>query len=82
MNFTSFIFLSNRNEETFEFPFTDVIYPIDVLNEDNHNTSILYYFTRKDELKSIDDMKSMERKHKSNLTINPSKTFIRVLFNT
>jgi hypothetical protein len=63
-NFISDVFSSDEYEEKFEILYTDVIYPIDIFGENNRNTSILYHFTRKDELKSIDDMKSIDKQQK------------------
>jgi hypothetical protein len=64
MNLSSYVFSSNQFDDNFEILFTDVIYPIDVLNQNNENKSILYYFTKKDQLKAIDDYKSIDRKQK------------------
>jgi hypothetical protein len=60
MNLTSFVYSPDFIEEDFEISFTDVIYPIDI----TQNQSILYYFQRKDQLKAIEDAKSIERKDK------------------
>lgn len=70
MNFTTYIYPS----EKFEILFTDVIYPIDVFNENIRNTSILYYFERKDQLKTIDDMKAINRKQKVILPLINNKS--------
>jgi hypothetical protein len=64
MNITSYIYSSDPIDENFEISFTDVIYPIDIFNEKNLNQSILYYFQRKDQLKAVDDAKSIDRKEK------------------
>jgi len=64
MNLTSYIYSSDKFEENFEILFTDVIYPIDIFNENTQNKSILYYFTKKDQLKAIDDVKAIDRKQK------------------
>lgn len=64
MNFTTYIFSLEQSEGNFHITYTDVIYPIDVFNENKQNHTILYYFQRKDQLKSIDDMKAIDRKQK------------------
>jgi len=69
INLSSYIFSSNQYDDNFEILFTNVIYPIDVLNQNNENKSILYYFTKKDQLKAIDDYKSIDRKQKVILPI-------------
>jgi len=74
-NLSSYVFSTNQfEEENFEILFTDVIYPIDILNQDNQNKNILYYFTKKDQLKSIDDTKSIDRKQKVILPLINNKS--------
>lgn len=47
-----------------ESPFHDVIYPIDVSSLQNVNTSILYYFSKKEDLKTLDDARSIHQQEK------------------
>ncbi|CAF3405443.1 unnamed protein product [Rotaria sp. Silwood1] len=75
MQFTSDIFSSVEYNDNIKISFTNVIYPIDILNRNNINTSILYYFARKDEQKLIDDEKSIDRKHKIILPLTNDEVF-------
>ncbi|CAF1270093.1 unnamed protein product [Adineta steineri] len=62
LNLNSYIYSSiDDYPSNFEILFTNVIYPIDILKKTNRNTSILYYFKKKDELKAIDDIKAIEK---------------------
>jgi len=74
MNFTSYFFSSNEYQENIEILFTDAIYPIDVLNQDNPNENILYYLKKKDELKSIEDVKSINKQQKVILPLIKNKS--------
>jgi len=64
MNFSTYIFSFDESDENFENLYPNVIYPIDIFNGNNFNNSILYYFTKKDQLKAIDDAKAIDRKQK------------------
>ena len=74
MNLTSYIYSSDKLEDNFEILFTDVIYPIDVINENKHYKNISYYFTKKDQLKAIDDGKSIDNNHKVILPLINNKS--------
>jgi len=54
------------HEQQLELFDTNVIYPIDVLNNNNNqiNTNISYYFSKKDEFKIIDDANAVNEKLK------------------
>ncbi|UJR28243.1 hypothetical protein I4U23_009493 [Adineta vaga] len=52
------------NPNLLEIPDTDVMYPTDVLNTKTINTSINYYFSKKDELKFIDDANAANKQQK------------------
>ncbi|CAF4285179.1 unnamed protein product [Rotaria sp. Silwood2] len=71
---TSKIFSSVEYKDNIEISFTDVIYPIDIFNRNSLNTSILYYFSRKEKQKLIDDVISIDRKHKIILPLINDKT--------
>jgi hypothetical protein len=55
INLNSIILPYILQEEHLELLDTNVIYPIDIFNNNAVNTSIRYYFSKKDELKIIDD---------------------------
>ncbi len=61
MNFSSYIYSSDELEDNIDILLTDVIYPTDIFNKKTRNKSISYYFTRKDQLKAIDDKTSIEK---------------------
>ncbi|CAF4361314.1 unnamed protein product, partial [Adineta steineri] len=59
------VLLSYTNQEQQIVIFdSNVIYPIDVINNHVINTSITYHLTKKDELKLIDDANAANKKHK------------------
>lgn len=51
-------------DATLNQSFHDVIYPIEIFHSEHVNRSIEYYFYRKDQMKKIEDEKSIERKQK------------------
>ena len=53
---------------------SDVIYPIEIFDENNSNKSILYSFIKKDQLKAIDDARSIKNKHKIILPLEHNKS--------
>jgi hypothetical protein len=61
INLTSILPFSMQNQQIESFD-TNVIYPIDVFNENHQiDTSITYYFSKKDELKLIDDANAVKK---------------------
>jgi len=61
INLTSIYTIQEQDIEVFD---TNVIYPIDVLNNNQINTSIDYYFLKKDQLKIIDDADAANKNFK------------------
>jgi hypothetical protein len=73
-NLTSFSFLSAEEQHPLQIVFTDVIYPIDFSSKEIYNTSILYYLSRKNQLKSTDDDESINKKQKVILPLTNSES--------
>ncbi|CAF1057626.1 unnamed protein product [Adineta ricciae] len=69
----SSILVSTLNENVLELPDTNVIYPVDVINKIDVNTSISYYLSKKDELKFIDDANTANRQQKIVLPLIENK---------
>ena len=69
----SSILVSTLNQDVLELPDTDVIYPVDVINNKEVNTSIKYYLSKKDELKFIDDANTANRQQKIVLPLVENK---------
>lgn len=66
--------LDNVDETTLDFSSADVIYPINPFQNKVFNRTIEYYFDRKDQMKKLDDDKSIERKQKVIIPFFPRKT--------
>jgi hypothetical protein len=56
--------LSIVDLEALEIPDSNVMYPIDVMNNKRVNISINYQFFKKDELKLVDDANAVKRRQK------------------
>ena len=66
--------IPSTEDRTWNLSFTDVVYPTDIFRSNGGNQNIEYYFNRKDQLKRIDDEKSIEHKQKIIIPYQPRKS--------
>jgi len=64
INLTSILLPYISSEQQIETFDTNVIYPLDIINNSKIDISINYYFSKKDELKLIDDANAANKKQK------------------
>ncbi len=64
INLTSILLPYISSEQQIEAFDTNVIYPLDIINNSKIDISINYYFSKKDELKLIDDANAANKKQK------------------
>ena len=82
INLTNILSSDVIHEEQIELFNMNVIYPIDIFNNKKINTSINYYFTRKDEMKIIDDVNAVHKKQKIVLPLIKHQKYIEFLSNS
>lgn len=64
-------YINQEDEQPFEILDTNVLYPTDILKPNNHiNLSINDYFTKKDQLKNLDDTDATKKQFKIVLPLN------------
>ena len=69
------ILLDSTEEEQGE-PFgINVMYPTDISGTDRNNTDLNYYFLKKDQFKTVDDIKSVKKKQKIILPLDKGQRY-------